>query len=200
MLPQKRFHISQTLLHAIQLLCLEEYKPMRTPRIHFHHRLGPTHPPLRAHKDRIIQQGILGPHGKQRGGQLLPETAQVLVEGRDGRIAPVGFGGVRQVGVDVVVHDVLVDDEGARKVVHEGGEAGEVVAAEDEVEAVEAEAGPGGEEVEGGQGGEVGAGRLFVWCVRLERGGEGRRERRGIGAREERRRGVGVREKLPRRP
>ena len=59
-------------------------------------------------------------------------------------------------------HDVLVNDKRSREIVHERGEAGEVVAAEDAVEAMEAEAWTRFEQVERRQHGEMSAGGLRV--------------------------------------
>jgi hypothetical protein len=137
-LLHKRPRIIQPLLHRLDRARRKINKPMRRPVIHLHHRLIPTHHPLRAHHDRIIQQRILTPTRKQRSGQLLPP--EVRPERRNTRIPALRLRGVREQGADVRLHDVGVDDEVRLVVVRHGQQRRQIETAKVQQQAAEREA------------------------------------------------------------
>ena len=111
---------------------------MRRAPINLYYGLVPPRLPLRAHKQRIVQQRVLTAACKQRRRQLLPP--QVGKEWRNGRMSSLLHGRTGQKSFDVLDHDFVVDDEVQFMVGDHGQEAGEVEAAVVQEQALEGEA------------------------------------------------------------
>ena len=136
---------------------------MRRTGIDLDQRLAPGHHPLGAEEDRVVQERVLRPTREQRGGKL--QAREVLVHGRDGGVLTLLGRHPGQEGGEIVVHEVLVEDEDGRAFVGVlGWRAAQIIAAEVEQEALEAEAGVlllgGFEQVQRDAGREVAAGAL----------------------------------------
>jgi hypothetical protein len=103
-------------------------KPMGSPRIDLQNSFPTSHKPLRSHRNRIIQQGVLCSASEQSTGKSASIFLEIFIVWRDRRVFLLLLCDIREEGADKMVNNILVENQGLRKVL-ERGESAKVIAA-----------------------------------------------------------------------